>query len=81
MRAARAYRVLVGRTGRAPALLAGSDRMDHVEVVEIDTGETILFWDCRPREAGRLANRLREDLQRLEGEDFLEQWGTFEPTG
>ena len=48
MRAEYAYRLIVGRTGGAPAPLAEVQRIDHVEVVEIDGGEVVLFWDCPP---------------------------------
>ena len=57
MRAGRAYRLLVRRGGAAPALLASPDRIDHVEVVEVGSGEVVLFWDCGPREASRLRAR------------------------
>jgi hypothetical protein len=43
MKANREYELLVRRGGRGPALLAGPDRVDHVEVVEIATGEVALF--------------------------------------
>ena len=74
MRAHQAYSVLVGRTGRAPALLAEPDRLDHIEVVEIDSGEVVLFWDARPREATRLARRLRADLAQLDADEFIARW-------
>jgi hypothetical protein len=78
VRARGAYRVLVGRTGRAPALLAEPQRLDHIEVVEIVSGEVVLFWDCRPRAASQLARRLRSDLHELEAEEFLEFWSSVE---
>ena len=49
------------RAARAPAAAAGRrccagpDRIDHIEVVEIATGEVALFWDTRPRRPRRLA--------------------------
>ena len=46
MKAAHAYRLILTRSGRAPALLADTARVDHIEVVEIDSGEAVLFWDC-----------------------------------
>ena len=49
MRANRAYRLIVTRGGLAPALLADASRVDHIEVVEIDSGEVVLFWDPHPR--------------------------------
>ena len=74
MRANRALRLIVTRGGRAPALLADPTRPDHIEIVEIDSGEVVLFWDCAPRAASRRAHALREDLNRMELEEFLERW-------
>jgi hypothetical protein len=74
MRAGIAYRLLVRRGSATPALLASTERLDVVEIVEIGSGEVVLFWDCSPREASRLARRLRTDLAGLEAEDFIERW-------
>jgi hypothetical protein len=74
VRANRAYRLIVTRQGRAPAWLAGVGRVDHVEVVGIDSGEVVLFWDLPAPKASRLARALREDLGALEAEDFLTAW-------
>lgn len=78
MRASRAYRLIVTRGGRAPALLADADRVDHIEVVEIDGGEVVLFWDRPPHAASRLARALREDLSKLEAAEFLARWSAVE---
>lgn len=78
MRAKHAYRLIVTRAGRAPALLADPSRVDHIEVVEIDSGETILFWDRDPRAASKLARALRADLAQLDGPDFIARWSTVE---
>jgi hypothetical protein len=74
MRAGRAYRLLVRRGGAAPAMLASPDRLDHVEIVDIGSGEVVLFWDCAPREASRLARALRTDLAGREAEEFIAHW-------
>jgi len=79
MRARSAYRLIVRRGGRAPALLADPRRMDHIEIVEIATGEVVLFWDCTPREASRRAHALREDLGRMEPEEFVTTWADEPP--
>jgi hypothetical protein len=79
MKANRAYRLIVTRAGRAPALLADPGRIDHVEVVEIDSGEVILFWDRPPQAASKLARALRADLAQLEAEEFQARWSTVEP--
>jgi hypothetical protein len=78
MKANRAYRLILRRGGMAPALFANPSRIDHVEVVEIDSGEVVLFWDCPPSTASRLARALRADLSQLEHREFLEQWSTVE---
>ena len=74
MTARAVYRVLVSSGGSAPAFLASRDRLDHVEVVNIASGEVELLWDLPAREARRLAYRLREDLDVLEAEEFVEAW-------
>jgi hypothetical protein len=79
VRANRAYRLIVTRAGRAPALLADAGRVDHIEIVEIDGGEVVLFWDRPPHAASRLARALREDLSRLEADEFRARWSTVEP--
>lgn len=78
MRANRAYRLIVKRRGWAPALLADPGRLDHVEIVEIDGGEAVLFWDCAPVEASRRARALRADLAQLDAEEFIARWATVE---
>jgi hypothetical protein len=72
--ARRAYRLIVTRGGAGPAWLASSKRVDHVEVVEVDGGEVVLFWDLPPMQARRLVRALREDLGRLEADEFLGAW-------
>lgn len=78
MRANRAYRLIVTRSGLIPAPLADTSRVDHVEVVEIGSGEVVLFWDSSPQAASRLARALRADLAQLEAEEFFERWATVE---
>jgi hypothetical protein len=73
MKAANAYRVLHQRSSRLPARIDPL-RQDCVEVVEIATGEVVLFWDLAAREATRRVRALREDLVRLDDEAFLEHW-------
>lgn len=74
MRAHRAYRMIVSRSSLAPSLLAAPDRIDRVEIVEIDSGEAVLFWDVAPREATRMARALRADLAQLEADEFIATW-------
>ncbi|HWH11112.1 MAG TPA: hypothetical protein VG165_08285 [Solirubrobacteraceae bacterium] len=74
MTARQAYRLIVTRGGRMPSFLADSGRVDHIEVVEIDSGEVVLYWDCEPGQATRMARALRRDLAQLDGADFIALW-------
>jgi hypothetical protein len=65
VRANRAYELLVRRG-------------EHVEVVEIDSGEVVLFWDTIPGDTGKLARALRADLAQLEADAFLTKWRSYE---
>lgn len=78
MKANRAYRLIVSRGGRAPALLADVERVDHIELVEIDSGEVVLLWDLPPHAASQRARALREELALLEAEEFIARWATVE---
>lgn len=81
MRANRAYEVIHRRGGPAPAVLADPGRMDHVEVVEIDSGEVVLFWDLNPDAARRVMRQLREDLVQLEADEFIAAWRGADQVG
>jgi len=65
VRANRAYELLVRRG-------------EYVEVVEIDSGEVVLFWDTLPGDSGKLARALRTDLARMEADEFLIKWRRYE---
>jgi hypothetical protein len=78
MKAGRCFRVIVRRGGLMPAFLADPDRLDHVEVVEIEGGEVVFLWDMPPQAASRVAREVREDLNLMEREDFLARWSTVE---
>lgn len=73
MRANRSYRLLHTRSSRTPARLDPS-RIDHLEVVEVASGEVVLFWDLTAPEAAKRARRLREDLSQLDDAEFLSRW-------
>jgi hypothetical protein len=73
MRANRSYRLLHTRASRRPASLAPA-RIDHLEVVEVASGEVVLFWDLPAPDAARQARRLREDLSQLDDVEFLSRW-------
>jgi hypothetical protein len=74
MRANRAFHLIHTRGSPRPALLAGDQRLDLVEIVSIDDGEVALFWELPARAAARLARGLRTDLATLEVDEFIERW-------
>jgi hypothetical protein len=74
-----AYRLIVTRTGRSPSFLSAPDRVDHIEVVSVDDGEVVLFWDVAARETGRMEAALRADLEQLDAASFLERWSALDP--
>jgi hypothetical protein len=78
VKAKAAYRLILTRGGRAPALLADAERVDHIELVEIADGEVVLFWDLPPQEASRRARALREELSQLDAEEFLARWANVD---
>ncbi len=73
MRANRTLRLLHTRSSRRPARLDRA-RIDSLEVVEVASGEVVLFWDLPAADAARRARRLREDLAGLEEREFLDRW-------
>jgi hypothetical protein len=81
MRANRTYRLIVRRGGLMPAALADPGRVDHVELVDVASGEVLLFWDMPPMRAARLARALRSDLSQLEAEEFTARWLAPEGAG
>ncbi len=81
MRANRAYRLIHARGSRAPAFLSGwvgIDSVDQVEVVSVDDGELVLFWDVSGASAGAFVRALRADLSQLDADAFLERWSGVE---
>jgi hypothetical protein len=74
VRANRVYRLIVTRGGREPAFLAEPGRHDRIEVVSIDDGELILYWDLPAKEASRLVRELKADLAGMDAEEFIVLW-------
>jgi hypothetical protein len=74
MRANRAFRLIVSREGLEPAFLADPDRLDRIEIVSVDDGEVVLYWDLPVKEASKLARSLKADLAGLDEQQFIERW-------
>ena len=74
MRANRAFELLVCRGGRGPAFLADRRRLDRLEIVSIDTGEVVFFWELPARAAAKLERQLRSDLAAMEAGAFADAW-------
>jgi hypothetical protein len=77
VKANRAFELKVHRSGRGPALLRSPAEVDHIEVLEIDSGEIALFWDTSPAQTGRLARALKTDLAQLDAQEFLARWRRY----
>jgi hypothetical protein len=74
MRANRVFHLIVTRGGREPAFLADRTRLDRIEVISVDDGELLLYWDLPAKQAARVLKQLRADLAGLEAEEFLALW-------
>ena len=74
MRANRIYHLIVSREGREPSFLATRGRLDRIEVVSVDDGEVVLYWNLPPKQASKLLRQLRADLVGLDAEQFIARW-------
>jgi hypothetical protein len=74
MRANRAFEIIHTRGNLRPAVFAGDMRHDLIEVVSIDDGEVVLFWELSARPATKLLRSLRTDLASLDAEAFVSRW-------
>jgi hypothetical protein len=81
MKANRAYHLIVSREHPTPAFLAGPERHDRVEVVSIDDGEVVLFWELPAKPASKLVRALRTDLAGLDAEEFIARWDDSDDSG
>jgi hypothetical protein len=80
-RAGATYRLLVRKGGLLPAAFADPGRVDHVEVVEVASGETVLCANLSPLAAKRLIRALRRDLADLSAEEFASRWLSLQEDG
>jgi len=74
MKANRAYELIVTKGNRLDL-----NRIDHLEILELDSGEVVLFWDTLRNQTGKLARALKRDLAQLEGDAFVAKWRRYEP--
>jgi hypothetical protein len=74
MKANRVFHLIVTRESREPAFLADPRRLDRIEVISIDDGELLLYWDLPAKPAAKLLKQLRADLVGLEAEEFIALW-------
>jgi hypothetical protein len=81
MRANRAFELLVSRDGREPAFLADRRRLDRLEVVSVETGEVVFFWELPVRAAAKLERQLRADLAAMEAGAFVDRWSRDDVAG
>jgi hypothetical protein len=74
VRANRAYHLIVSREGHEPAFLADPRRLDRIEIVSVQDGEVVLYWDLPAKQAAKLLKALRADLVGLEADEFVSTW-------
>ena len=74
MKANRAFHLIVSREGLEPAFMADPDRLDRIELVSVDDGEVVLYWDLPVKEASKLVRALRADLAQLDVDEFISAW-------
>jgi len=74
MKANRVFHLTVTKGGREPAFLADRGRLDRIEVMSVDDGELLLYWELPAKEAAKLLKQLRADLAGLDTEEFLAMW-------
>ena len=65
MKANRVFHLTVTRGGREPAFMADRRRVDRIEVVSVDDGELLLYWELPAKDAAKLLRQLRADLAGL----------------
>lgn len=75
MKANRRFELIVSRGGLEPAFMADRRRLDRVEVVSLDDGEVILYWELPAKQAAKLLKLLRNDLINLDADEFIPTWG------
>jgi hypothetical protein len=54
--------------------MAARNRIDRIEVISIDDGEVVLYWELPAKQAAKLLKALRADLVGLEAEEFVSLW-------
>jgi hypothetical protein len=74
VKANRAFHLIVSRERLQPAFLSGPGKLDRIEVVSIDDGEVVLYWDLPVKQAAKLLRALRADLAGLDAEQFISRW-------
>jgi hypothetical protein len=77
MRANRAFHLIVSRERLEPAFMARPERQDRIEVVSVDDGEVVLFWELPAKAAAKLAKALRTDLAGLDADEFMARWNDY----
>jgi hypothetical protein len=78
VKANRALELIVSRGGIEPAFMADPERFDRIEIVSIDDGEVVLFWDLPAKTAARMLRELRTDFATMDADEFIMTWESRE---
>ena len=60
------------------AIDRGEFELHYQPQIRIDSGEVVLFWDCPPHAASKLARSMREEMALLDADEFLARWSAVE---
>jgi hypothetical protein len=74
VKANRVFHLIVSRGGHEPSFLSDRGRLDRVELVSVDDGEVVLYWNLPPKQARKLLKQLRADLVGLDADQFIARW-------
>jgi hypothetical protein len=74
VKANRAFELIVSRGGMQPAFMADRERSDRIEIVSIDDGEVVLFWDLPAKTAARMLRELKTDFATMDADEFITAW-------
>ncbi len=75
MKANRAFELIVSRDTHEPTFLADPRRLDRIELISLEDGEVVLYWELPPKEASRVLKQLREELVSFDIDEFRRAWG------
>jgi hypothetical protein len=75
VKANRAFELIVSHESHEPTFLGDPHRLDRIELLSIEDGEVVLYWELPVKEAAKLLRQLRAELVSFDVEEFRRAWG------